>query len=291
MGLEPHIMPIGTGDSSSSTRSIRSIQSNTTVKAISPPPPTTITSSSSAAFPYTVGRLSTFHDTDTDMDDPFSMPTHVGHHRHRIDSQGVPIPPARTTSLGQHGHSNSVSSSDNSLPSVQVTTATPTKRSSKYTHNQHPYQGHGQGYDQPQYSNTFGHGSLDVTEDRGYSFPHYSSSTDQFTSYTSGEGDSDAEPELREMKLPEEEEDKIEKQRRQGRERQRRKRARDKQDKVRSLSHSYCAMLMNSKTPKFRFSRLVLLVLHLLLLALPQTHETHPLRVQHRLSYPTSTSI
>jgi hypothetical protein len=119
MGLEPHIMPIGTGDSSSSARSSRSIQSNTTVKAISPPP-----TSSSTAFPYTVGRLSTFHDTDTDMDDPFSMPTHVGHHRHRIDSQGVPIPPARTTSLGQHGHSNSISSSDTSLPSVQVTTAT-----------------------------------------------------------------------------------------------------------------------------------------------------------------------
>jgi hypothetical protein len=239
MGLEPHIMPIGTGDSSSSARSIRSIQSNTTVKAISPPPTTTITSSSTA-FPYTVGRLSTFHDTDTDMDDPFSMPTHVGHHRHRIDSQGVPIPPARTTSLGQHGHSNSISSSDNSLPFVQVTTATPTKRSSK-SHQQHPYQGHGHGYDQHQYSNTFGHGSLDVTEDRGYSFPHYSSSTDQFTS-TSVEDDSDAEPELREMKLPEKEEDKLERQRRQGRERQRRKRARDKQDKV----HSYLLTLCNA---------------------------------------------
>jgi hypothetical protein len=75
---------------------------------------------------------------------------------------------------------------------------------------------------------------LDVTEDRGYSFPHYSSATDQFTS-TSVEDDSDAEPELREMKLPEKEEDKLERQRRQGRERQRRKRARDKQDKVHSL--------------------------------------------------------
>jgi hypothetical protein len=273
MGLETHIMPIGTGDSSSSARSIRSIQSNTTVKAISPPP-----TSSSTAFPYTVGKLSTFHDTDTDMDDPFSMPTHVGHHRHRIDSQGVPIPPARTTSLGQHGHSNSVSSSDNSLPSVQVTTATPTKRSSKYTHNQHPYQGHGHGYDQHQYSNTFGHGSLDVTEDRGYSFPHYSSSTDQFTS-TSVEDDSDAEPELREMKLPEKEEDKLERQRRQGRERQRRKRARDKQDKVHPCSYSYCVMLMTSKTLKFKFSQLVLSVPHLPPPAPTPIHETHPLRV------------
>ena len=166
MGFET----MATGDSSSSVRSIRSIQSNTTVKAISPP--TTV-------FPYTVGKASTFHDTDTDMDDPFSMPTHMGHHRHRIDSQGVPIPPARTTSLGQHGQSHSVSSTDTSLPSVQVTNATPTKRSSKNTHDQHPYQGHGHGYDQHPYSNTFGHGSLDVTEDRGYSFPHYSSSTDQ----------------------------------------------------------------------------------------------------------------
>ena len=270
MGFGTHIMPIGTGDSSSSARSIRSIQSNTTVKAITPPPTTSL----STAFPYTVGRSSTFHDTDTDMDDPFSMPTHVGHHRHRIDSQGVPIPPARTTSPAQHGHSHSISSSDTSLPSVQVTTATPTKRSAN---NSHPYQGHG--YDQHQYSNTFGHGSLDVTEDRGYSFPHYSSSTDQFTTYTSVEDDSDIEPELREIRVPEREEDKLERQRRQGRERQRRKRARDKQDRVNSYSHSHrVMMLIISKTLKYKSSRLVLSP-HLLPLAPLQTHETRQLRV------------
>jgi hypothetical protein len=249
-------------DSASSARSIHSTHSNTTVKATSPPtshPTPTPSSSSSTAFPYTVGRLSTFHDADTEMDDPFSIKPTLGHRqgqehghghqRHRIDSQGVPIPPARTSSLAHpsnphshthsHSHSHSVSSSDTSLPSVQVTTATPTKSSSK--HQQHPYQSQGQGHGQyDQYSSSFGHGSLDVTEDhlfghgpgQGYTFPQYWSSTDQLTSL---DDESDGEAEMRGQRLlvrEMNEADKAERTRRQGRERQRRKRAKDKEEKV-----------------------------------------------------------
>jgi len=224
---------VSTGmDSASSVRSVHSTHSNTTVKgSTSHNEPT----SSSTAFPYTVGRLSTFHDTDMDMDDPFAIPPTQSHHhhaRHRIDSQGVPIPPARTTSLGHHTHSHShthsVSSSDTSLPSVQVTTATPTKRQNNSSH---PYQDQAPQYGQ--YGNSLGHGSLDITEDhQGYTFPQYSSSTDQLNSYTSVEDDSDLDPEFRQAAMISEQEDKVERARRQGRDRQRRKRAKDKEEKV-----------------------------------------------------------
>lgn len=235
---------VSTGmDSASSVRSVHSTHSNTTIKASTLN--TNNNNNSSTAFPYTVGRLSTFHDTDTDMEDPFAIqhdhshphsqglglgPAHH-HSRHRIDSQGVPIPPARTTSLAQHTQplsSHSISESDTLLPSVQVTTATPTKRQNE---SHRPYTGPGQ------YHNSLGHGSLDITEDhghgqgQGYSFPHYSSSNDQLNSYTSVEDDSDLDPEFRQIAVITEE-DKMERTRRQGRDRQRRKRAKDKEEKV-----------------------------------------------------------
>jgi hypothetical protein len=207
-----------------------------------------------AVFPYPVGngKPSTFHnDHDTDMDDPFTTPQ-LGHghghrhQRHRIDSQGVPIPPARTTSLDQ---THSSFSSTTSLPSVQVTNATPTKQRIKdvqdhvdhhhHQHHSHPYQQGGYAY-----SSSFGSGSLDITD--GYTGQHevgfgagftpqvpyhYSSSTDQLTtSYTSMEEESDSELQIQdeERKRKEEEEAKKERQKRMGRDRQRKKRQKDR---------------------------------------------------------------
>lgn len=208
-----------------------------------------------SAFPYPVGngKPSTFHnDHDTDMDDPFitSQLGHQhkhGHQRHRIDSQGVPIPPARTTSLD---HAALISTT--SLPSVQVTNATPTKQRIKdeqdhvdhQHHQQHPHPYQQGGY---AYSNSFGSGSLDITD--GYNGSghelgfgagfnpqvpyHYSSSTDQLTtSYTSMEEESDSEIQVldqdQERKRKEIEEAKKERIKRMGRDRQRKKRQKDR---------------------------------------------------------------
>lgn len=244
------------GRDTSSAQSVRSTHSNSTVKATSPPHPG-MTTGTGTVFPYTVGQPSTFHnDHDTDMDDPFVTPSssqvghahHVpGHLRHRIDSQGVPIPPARTTSLGHSSiPSASASISTPSLPSVQVTIATPTKQRIKDEQNElhhsqqhhqhpHPYQQGGHAY-----SNSFGSGSLDITDgytghgqDIGFNpqIPYqYWSSNDHLTStsYTSMEEESDSEVQDQARRWKDEEAAKKEHNRKLGRDRQRKKRQKDR---------------------------------------------------------------
>jgi hypothetical protein len=256
----------------SSAQSVRSTHSSSTVKATSPPISTAgvsmsvIGAETGSVFPYPVGngKPSTFHnDHDTDMDDPFTTPQlghqhKHGHQRHRIDSQGVPIPPIppRASSMAQ---AQSSFSSTTSLPSVQVTIATPTKQRVKdeqdhadhhhHQHHSHPYQQGGYAY-----SSSFGSGSLDITDGytgqhdvgsgAGGSFTpqvpyHYSSSTDQLTtSYTSMEEESDSELQVQdqERKRKEEEEAKKERQKRMGRDRQRKKRQKDRAELEVSLS-------------------------------------------------------
>lgn len=240
---------IASRSSSSSSRSVHSTHSNTTLKANSPPnnriPP--VASSNATIFPYAVGKISDYHnlgiggssgyqqeDGDTNTIDPFAIAhqSHNHHQRHRIDSQGVPIPPARTTSL-----SHQPSSSTASLPSVQVTTATPTKNRVR------PDTASSSSFAGVSFDNAYGSGSLDLSisddvydrtpSEGGPPLPtmsHASSSTDQLTS-TSIDEDSDPEAQAEKRAQQMELKWKKDRERELGKARQRKKRAKDKAEK------------------------------------------------------------
>lgn len=152
------------------------------------------------------------------MGDPSGMTMYV-HHEHSSHSRPAPVPPARTTSLGHIEQSGMMNpSSADTLPSVHLTQATPTKRKS-IKRDQHGRILHPQPV-----SPTLGHGSLDVTEvdvsqsEAGFTLPVALGMPFPVP------GDVDSEEE----RVKQAESAKREKTRELGRNRQARKRARDK---------------------------------------------------------------